>query len=139
MDVFKTKLSCRHWHILMVTLSFILFSVRPFVGSAWSFGFSPPQRSMTSDFEGFSIPLHLFSYLNSWERASILPSECSLLNKGTTGTSFITSLAWRGPWRGIEPGTSRTRSQRYTTRLSVLVTLETQQLIISYSNWVVCL
>ena len=36
---------------------------------------SPPQRPMTSDFEGFLYPrfypLHLFSYLNSWERASI--------------------------------------------------------------------
>ena len=32
--------------------------------------------------------------------------------------SFITSLVWRGPWLGIEPGTSRTRSQHYTTRLS---------------------
>jgi len=32
---------------------------------------SPPQRPMTSDFERFSIPLHLFSYFNSWERASI--------------------------------------------------------------------
>ena len=31
---------------------------------------------------------------------------------------FITSLVWRGPWLGIEPGTSRTRSQHYTTRLS---------------------
>ena len=88
---------------------------------------SPPQWPMTSDFEGFSIPdfihyiyfaLHLFSYLNSWERASILPCECSVLNKGTTGTIFITSLVWRGPWLGIEPGTSRTRSQHYTTRLS---------------------
>ena len=36
---------------------FIFFSVRLFVGSAWSFGFSsPPQRPMTSDCEGFSIP-----------------------------------------------------------------------------------
>ena len=63
-------------------------------------------------------PLHLFSYLNSWERASIFPFECSVLNKGTTGTIFITSLVWRGPWLGIEPGTSSTRSQHYTTRLS---------------------
>ena len=30
----------------------------------------------------------------------------------------MTSLVWRGPWLGIEPGTSRTRSQHYTTRLS---------------------
>ena len=67
---------------------------------------------MTSDFEGFSIPdfIHyIFSYLNSSER---------VLNKGTTGTIFITSLVWRGPWLGIEPETSRTRSQHYATRLS---------------------
>ena len=64
------------------------------------------------------FPLHLFSYLNSWERASIFPFECSVLNKGTTGTIFITSLVWRGSWLGIEPGTSCTRSQHYTTRLS---------------------
>ena len=59
-----------------------------------------------------------FIYLNSWERASIFPFECSVLNKGTTGTIFITSLVWHGSWLGIEPGTSRTRSQHYTTRLS---------------------
>ena len=46
----------------------------------------------------------------SWERASIFPFECSVLNKGITITIFITSLVWRGPWLGIEPGTSRTRS-----------------------------
>ena len=63
-------------------------------------------------------PLHLFSYLNSWERASIFPFECSVLNKSTTGTIFITSLVWRGPWLGIEPWNSRTRSQHYTTRIS---------------------
>ena len=63
-------------------------------------------------------PSHLFSYLNSWERASIFPFECSVLNKGTTGTIFITSLVWPGPWLGIEPGTSRSRSQHWTTRLS---------------------
>ena len=38
-------------------------------------------------------------------------------NKWTTGTIFITSLVRRGPWLGIEPGTSRTRSQHSTTRL----------------------
>ena len=77
--------------------------------------FHPRHNSQwTSDF----YPLHLFSYLNSWERASIFPFECSVLNKGTTGTVFITSLVWCGPWLGIERGTSRTRSQHYTTRLS---------------------
>ena len=63
-------------------------------------------------------PLHLFSYLNSWEKASIFPFECSVLNNGTTCTIFITSLVWRGPWLWVEPRTSRTRSQHYTTRLS---------------------
>ena len=67
-------------------------------------------------YRGF-YPLHLFSYLNSWERASIFHFECSVLNKATTGTIFITSLLWRGPWLGIVPGTSRTRSQQSTTRL----------------------
>ena len=40
------------------------------------------------------------------------------LNRITTGTIFITSLVWRGPWLGIEPGTSHTQSQHYSTRLS---------------------
>ena len=63
-------------------------------------------------------PLHLFSYLNSWgERASFFPFKCSVLNKGTTGNILITSLVWRGPWLGIEPGTSHTRCQHSTTRL----------------------
>ena len=83
---------------------------------------SPPQQPMTSDFERFSIPFFIhyinISYLNSWESASIFPYECSLLNRGTTGTIFITSLVWRGPWLGIEPGTSRTQSHHYTTRIS---------------------
>ena len=59
----------------------------------------------------------ILSIENSWERASIFPFKCSVRNKGTTGTIFITSLVWRGPWLGIEPGTSCSRSQHYTTRL----------------------
>ena len=71
---------------------------------------SPPQRPMTSNFEGFSIPdfIHciLFSYLIFWERASIFPFECSVLNKDTSSTIFISSFVWRGPWLGIETGAS---------------------------------
>ena len=59
---------------------------------------SLPQRPMTFDFEGFSIPdfIHYiyFSCLNSWERASIFPFECSVLNKGTR-----LDLDW-----GLNPG-----------------------------------
>ena len=55
---------------------------------------------MTSDFEGFSIPdfIHYIYF-----PILIIENE-PVLNKGTTGTIFITSLVWRGPWLGIEPG-----------------------------------
>ena len=109
--------------IISVSLvtTFFFFSVRLLsVLRGYSFFSSPPQRPITSDFEEFFYPrfypLHLFSYLIFWERASILPFECSVLNKGSPSTIFITSLVWRGPWLGIEPGTSRTRSQPSTPR-----------------------
>ena len=50
-------------------------------------------------------------------KSQYLPFQCWMLNKGTTGTIFIASLVWRGPWLGIEPGTSLTRCQHSTTRL----------------------
>mgnify|MGYP007133224162 CR=1 FL=1 len=48
----------------------------------------------------------------------VFPYSMIIPNKGTTGTIFMTSLVWRGPLLGTEPGTSRTRSQHSTTRLS---------------------
>ena len=77
-----------------------------------------PPTSKDFLFQMLSITFIFLSYLNYWERASIFPFECSVLNKGTIGTIFISALVWRGPWLGIEPGTSRTRSQHYSTRLS---------------------
>ena len=103
--------------ILLEYYFFIFFSVR--LLSVWSFGFFIPATT-ANDLRLWRIfyprfyPLHLFSYLNSWERASIFPFECSVPNKSTTGTIIITTLAWLG----IAPGTSRTRSQHSTTRLS---------------------
>ena len=80
------------------------FSVRLLSFLRGHSGFScPPQRPITSDFEGFLYQILLFSYLNSWERASIFPCQSWVLNKGTTGTIFLKSLVWRGPWLGIEP------------------------------------
>ena len=118
-------------HLLMVQMSrirfstsslFFFFSVRLLsVLRGHSVFSSPPQRPMSSEFEGFLyqiLSITIFSYLNSWERASIFPFQWWVLNKGTSGTIFITSLVWRGPWLGIKPGTSRTRSQHSTTRLS---------------------
>ena len=93
-------------------------------GSAWSFGFfhHPPERPMTSDFECFSIPdciHHIYFPILILEKEPVFSLfECLVLNKGTTGTIFITSLVWRSPWLGIEYGTSRPRSQHSTTRLS---------------------
>ena len=71
---------------------FFFFSVWPLpVPRGHSNCSSPPQRPMTSDSQGFSIPdfIHYTYYLNSWERASIFPFGCSVLNKGTTGTIFF--------------------------------------------------
>ena len=83
---FVGEMSC----FFEVVIFFLAFDF--FVGSVWSFVFFiPPQRPMTSDFEGFLYQISsitLFSYLNSWERASIFPFQCWLLNKGTTGTNF---------------------------------------------------
>ena len=121
---------------------FVFISVRLLsVLRGHSFFSSSPQRTMTSDLEGFLyqiLSIKLFSYLNSWERASIVPFECSVLNKGTTGTIFITSLVWRGPWLGIEPGTSHTRSQHSTTRLLVVTELHVllNRCIILVNVWV---
>ena len=51
------------------------------------------------------------------EKKPVFPffnAECQT----TTGTIFVTSLVWCSPWLGIEPGTSSTRCQHSTTRLS---------------------
>ena len=48
--------------IITLETDCIFFKRSTFVGSAWSFGFFiPPQRPMTSDFEGFLYQI-LFSY-----------------------------------------------------------------------------
>ena len=68
-----------------------------------------------------SIPdlIHYIIFLSYFLRKSqYFPFQCWVPNKGTTGTIFITSLVWHGPWLGMEPGTSRTLSQHSTTRLS---------------------
>ena len=92
------------------------------VGSAWSFVVLIPA-STANDFllRRISIPdrIHYIIFLSYFLRKSqYFPFQCWVLNKGTTGTIFITSLVWRSPWLGIEPGTSRSRSQYSSTRLS---------------------
>ena len=78
-----------------VVVVFVFFSVRLLsVLQDHSFFSSPPQRPITSDFEGFLYQILSITF--------IFPFECSVLNKGTTGTIFITFLVWRGPWLGID-------------------------------------
>ena len=82
---------------------------------------SPLQRPMTSGFEGFSIPDCI--YYNCFpililEKEPVFPCLMFSAKHGNYWYHFITSLVWRGHWLGVEPGTSRTRSQHYTTRLS---------------------
>ena len=106
------QLYLSHHHVkIVLSLYFyfyfqIIFFRSTFVGSAWSFVFFIPATTandlrLRRIFYPRFYPLHLFSYLNSWERASIFPFECTVLNKGTTGTIFIMSLVWRCPWLGI--------------------------------------
>ena len=92
------------------------------MGSAWSFVFFYPRHNGQWPRLGrISIPdvIHYIFVLSLffWKK-QYFPFYCWTPNKGTDGTIFITSLVWRGPWLGIEPGTSRTRSQHSTTRLS---------------------
>ena len=87
-----------------------------------SFISSPPQRPMTSDFEEFLYQVLIINYIiflsYFLKKSQYFPFQWWVLNKGTTGTIMISSLLRLGPWLGSEPGTSRTRSQHSTTRLS---------------------
>ena len=71
----------------------------------------------SKDFYTRSYPSHYFLIL-ILEKEPVFPFQCWVLNDGTSGTIFITSLVWRCPWLGIESGTSRTRCQHSTNRLS---------------------
>ena len=81
----------------LMRLCFFFFSARLLsVLRGHSVFSSPPQRPMTSDFKGFSIPefTHCiyFPILILEKEPVFSLFECSVLNKGTTGTIFIMSL-----------------------------------------------
>ena len=115
----KVEVLCKCFSKTVPSICLYLFLALDFCWFCVVICFFHPRYNSQWPFYPRFYPFHLFSYLNSWERASIFPFECSMLNKGTTGTIWITCLVWRGPWLGIEPGTSRTRGQHYTTRLSM--------------------
>ena len=95
---------------------FVFYSVRLFVGSEWSFGFFIPATTANDlRLRRISIPnlIHYIILLSYFLRKSqYFPFQCWVPIKGYTGTIFITSLVWRDPWLGIEPGTSCTRHMR---------------------------
>jgi len=58
-------------------------------------------------------------YLFIFEKEPVSPFAMLSAKQGKySGTIFVTTLVWRGPWLGIETGTSRTQSQHFTTRVS---------------------
>ena len=70
----------------------------------WVFS-SPPQRPMTSDFEGFLyqiLSITLFSYLNSWERAGISLFNLSECNVEPPYILSTQTIAVRWCWIGIK-------------------------------------
>ena len=91
------------------------------VGSAQSFVFfirhNGQWHPTSNDFYTRFYPLLYFPIL-ILEKESVFHSKCWVPNKGTTGTIFIISLVWLGPWLGIEPWTSCTHSQHSTNRLT---------------------
>ena len=101
----------------------VFFSVRLFMVLRGHSFFHPRHNGQwtpptSKDFYTRSYPLHYFLISYFLRKSQYFAFQCWVLNKGTTGTIFITSSVWRSPWLGIEPGTSRTRSQHSTTRLS---------------------
>ena len=103
--------------IIVLCIFLYFFNVRLFMVIV----FFIPATANDFRLRRISIPdcIHYIFVLSLFLRkCQYFPFQCWVLNKETTGTIFITSLVWRGPWLGIEPWTSRTRSQHYTTRIS---------------------
>ena len=86
---------------------FKFFSVRLFVGSALSFGFSIPDCIH-----------YIYFPILILEIEPVFPLWMFSAKQGHYWYHFYNVFGMTRPWLGIEPGTSRTRSQHYTTRLS---------------------
>ena len=96
---FKT---CKYWVWLsyitvLAIIQHFLFSVR-LLSVMHGHSFFHPRHN------GQWPPTSKDFYTRSYflRKSQYFPFQCSVLNKLTTGTIFITSLVWRGPWLGIE-------------------------------------
>ena len=90
-----------------------------FVGSEWSFVFFI-TASTANDLQLRRIsipdPIHYIYFLILiLEKEPVFPFSMLSAKQGNYWYHF---LVWRCPWLGIEPGTSHTRCQHSTTRLS---------------------
>ena len=91
-----------------------------FVRSMWSFVFFIPATTANDlRLRRISDFIHYIYFpILILEKEPVFPFLMFSAKQGNYLNHFITSLVWRGPWLGIEPETSRTRSQHSTTRLS---------------------
>ena len=78
---------------------------------------SPPQRPMTSDFEGFSIHYIYFPIL-VLKKEPVFPFWMFSDKQGHYWYHFYNVFGMTRSLTGDWTGTSRARSQHYTTRLS---------------------
>ena len=106
----------------MLVVVFILFLAFDFCRFCVVIRFFNPRHNgqwppTLKDFCTRYYPLHYFLILIIEKEPEILFLMFSA-KQGNYWCRFITSLVWRGPWLVIEPGTSRTRSQHSTIRLS---------------------
>ena len=80
------------------------FKRSTFVGSAWSFGFFIPAKT-ANDLWLQRIFYPRFCPISILQKEPLFPFLMLSAKQGTYWYHFITSLVWRGPWLGIEPGT----------------------------------
>ena len=105
-ELLVPKVGC--WRGCTFLIFVIFFKRSTFVGSAWSSVFFHPchngQLPTTSkNFYTRSYPLHYFLIL-LLEKEPAFPFSMLSAKQGSYWYHFITSLVWRGPWLGIEPG-----------------------------------
>ena len=107
-------------YIYSLSINTMLYT---FVGSVWSFGFFIPATTVNDlrlrrIFYPIFYPLHLFSFLNSLERASFFSFWMLSAKQGHYWYHFYNVFGMTRSLTGDWTGTSCIRSQHSTTRIS---------------------
>ena len=108
------------WLVLSVTIYYFIYNIFlfqhfTFVHSAWSLVFCIPATTANDlQLRRISIPdfIHyIFCPICIVQKEPVFHFLMLSAKQGNYWYHFyITSLVWRGPWLGIEPGTSRTQT-----------------------------